>query len=225
LAALADFYRDLDADVLCLQEVPGYQAFRELSESLNMTGFYAPGGTFAGYGGAILLQPHGWLSATFEDGSRRDVTAARVFERSCLRAHLSVDGMSVVLANLHLFSPRYAPNRVPTPFQLEEIEAVMAWPPRPDIVVGDLNFRFGTPVYTRLSDMGYVDTAAAFAGETALARRLTAHIFVRGEAELEVVGNELIDGEVFAFPATDRPRRLSDNCPVVVDFGNSRTGA
>ncbi|MDP6779829.1 MAG: endonuclease/exonuclease/phosphatase family protein [Candidatus Latescibacteria bacterium] len=213
-AALIALYRRQSPDVLCLQEVPGFQLYSQLCSDLQMTGHYTPGGIFAAYGGVVLIRG---LSADFRDCSRDSVVPGRVFERSNQRVRFDADGRELWLVNAHLQSRRYAPNRNATPLQLQEVSRVMAYEPRPDILLGDLNFRRGTEVYEHVEQLGYVDTAAC-AGCDDLEERSVDHIFVSLDLAPHVKENYRITGPEFEVEVDGNTHRLSDHDPVVAEL-------
>ena len=210
-AALTALYQRLCPDILCLQEVPGFQLYSQLCADLQMTGHYAPGGTFAAYGGTVLIRG---VSADFYDCSRDSVVPGRVFERSNQRVRLAVDGRELWLANAHLSSPRYAPDRNATPYQLEEVSRIMAYEPKPDILLGDLNVRRGTPVYDRIGELGYVDSAACVDSDD-LEERSVDHIFVSADLASCVSENYRMTGSEFELSVDGKTHRLSDHEPIV----------
>ena len=210
-AALIALYHRLCPDILCLQEVPGYQLYTQLCADLLMTGHYAPGGTFAAYGGAVLVRG---LSADFHDCSRDSVVPGRVFERSNQRVGLDLDGRELWLVNAHLLSPRYAPDRNATPGQLEEVSRILAYEPKPDILLGDLNVRRGTEVYDHLGELGYVDSATCVDCND-LKERSVDHIFVSADLAARVAENTRITGSEFELSVGGETHRLSDHDPVV----------
>ena len=210
-AALTALYERLCPDILCLQEVPGYQLYTQLCADLQVSGHYAPGGTFAAYGGAVLVRD---LSADFHDCSRDSVVPGRVFERSNQRVRLAMDGRELWLVNAHLKSPRYLPDRNATPYQLEEVSRILAYEPRPDILLGDLNVRRGTEVYGHIEELGYVDSAACV-GCDDLEERSVDHIFVSADLASRVVENCRITGPEFELSVDGKIHRLSDHEPIV----------
>jgi len=122
-----------------------------------------------------------------------------------------------MIVNAHLFSPRYAPQRNATPFQKEELDCIMARTPMPQLVLGDLNCRRGTPAYQHLESLGYVDSATC-ADLPAGDERSTDHVFVAASLADRVRQNRFITGAEFDLVGNGQTGRLSDHCPVLVEL-------
>lgn len=138
-------YRQLSADILCLQEIPTKDTARALATELGMDWQFVAGGGRPDYGGAILWRDRSASAADLPhpDGDTR-------FERFCLRLHLG----SLRIVNVHLSSNRYAPEGNGEPVRLRELDQVFEGG-RPDIIAGDLNARSGSGVHRALADRGY----------------------------------------------------------------------
>ena len=212
--ALIALYRRLSPDILCLQEIPGFQLHSQLCADLQMTGHYAPGRTLAAYGVAVLVQN---LEAEFRDCSRDAVVPGRVFERSNLRVRIISRGRELLLVNAHLPSRRYAPDRNATPHQLEEVSRIMEYEPKPDILLGDFNVQYGTDVYNHLGTLGYLDSGACV-GRDDLEDRRVDHIFVSASLASRVKENYRITGPEFEFSVDGKTHRMSDHEPVVAEL-------
>lgn len=155
LKALIDLYRSLDADVLCLQEVPTEQVAQQVGDDLGMSVTFAAGGERTMYGGAILWREG--LAAQVQDLSQMPTSLGCRFERICMVMTLNVDDSSVDICNVHLSSNRFAPQSNGEPVRLAELETLFAQIEAPSIIAGDFNARPDSTVYEMMRSRGYED--------------------------------------------------------------------
>ena len=215
VAALAALYRELETDVVCVQEVPDAATAQELAHELAARAEYCAGRVLVDYGGAILVRRH---DARFRDLTRQPGQSGPTHERVCLEATVVLpDGRDLRVVNLHLPSNRFDPAPRAAERRREELVALVSRRARPHIVAGDMNSLPGHEVTALLHDAGYVD-AAEVAGlgdvPTAGQRRID-YVWACQELARTMVSYEVIADERFAMPEGGR---LSDHCPVRVVF-------
>lgn len=136
---LTQFYTAANPDILCLQEVHSAELTETLARQLGMTAWlHHPGGTRPDYGGAILTRQ----SADLRPGP------------PCERVHLRASMDHLELAMVHLPSDRFAAD--PRLAQRAELQRVLATPPRPNIVLGDMNAPPASSTHRFMEEAGYI---------------------------------------------------------------------
>jgi len=213
VAGLAALYRTLNADVCCVQELQSLAAFEALADATGMRGFFRSGQRYKPYGGAVLFQdgePAG-------DDSRSNV----LVERFWLKVRLGAGPLSgVVLCNAHLPSGRQTSREDAAQARVEELRALIAAKPRPEIVAGDFNEPPGGGVQKLMEAQGFVDLAPKFGhGETDShtrkhARRID-YVWVSAELLPRVKAFHVPEPAELALGGG---RYLSDHLPLAVRF-------
>lgn len=150
-AGLVRYYRRLDPDVLCLQEVQTEAVFRDLAEEVGLDGCYCPGGGLPQYGGVVL-----WRRGRPVLDSR---SAAEPPERMWQVAEVPTAEGPLTVANVHLPSNRHLGEAESAHRRLAEMAEVLDRG-EPDIVAGDFNEQPGGPITRFLGERGYSDVAA-----------------------------------------------------------------
>ena len=212
--ALLGRYAELAPDVLCLQEVPGADVVESLRATLGMDGAYLCGGLRPEYGGAVL-----WRGAT---GTVRELThepvatPGGVFERMAAVLDAAVNGRRVAIANAHLSSNRFAPNRDGEPVRLAELATLLAACPEAAIVVGDLNARAGSEPPARMRALGFID-ACAPAVDDDLAQRRVDYIWTRPTRGITIADCQVLAVDDLRLTDDDRVR-LSDHPVLCADL-------
>ena len=179
VAALISFYRELEPDFLCLQEVPSPETCDKVAVELGMRGHYAQGGGRPAYGGALLWRAH---DGVFDDLTHTRVRDERIFERICLVLRAKVNGEPLVIANLHLSSNRFAPDCCGGRTRLNELEALFRACSPPDIVAGDFNARPDSAEYVAMIERGYVDCGSLLSANRCQADERIDYIWVREDS-------------------------------------------
>lgn len=212
LGALISFYRELEPDVLCLQEVPSQKVCDEVGVELGMQGHYAQGGGRTAYGGAVLWQG---LDAVVVDFTHTRVDAERIFERIYLAFSSVVNGVPLVVANVHLSSNRFAPERHGGAVRLAELEALFKVCAQPDVVAGDFNARPDSAEYATMIERGYVDCGSLLCANPRHQEHRVDYIWVHADSAVQAQDFLVIPRPPFALagePSVD----LSDHPAVGV---------
>lgn len=203
-AAVARILRELDADVVCLQEAPKYFMWRGKGAALARAAgmLYVAGGRPTG-GTAMLASIRVDVRAAHE---YRLPPTRRLTRRGLVLASLVKDGARLTAVSAHLGLDAAERVRHTT-----EIIGVMEPHDSPAAVIaGDLNERPGAPAWSMLAehytDAGAADPTPTFS--TADPRRRIDAIFVRGQ--IEVRRYEVLD--------SPDVRAASDHRPVVADL-------
>lgn len=206
-AAVAQVLRELDPDVVCLQEAPRRLAWRGRCAALARRShlLYAGGGGTAG-GTALLTAVRVDVREVQEHHLRRTPGLRR---RGVVLAVLGKGRARFSVASVHLGLDPAERAR-----HLTDINGLVNQVARPagpvTVVAGDVNETPGELTWTRLAGQ-YVDAGASDPTPTVAAARTrhrTDGVFVRGSAE--VVSYQVIDSPL----AT----KASDHRPVVVDL-------
>lgn len=211
--ALTKLYRSARPDVVCLQEVQRADLAASLSAGLGLPAWlHAPGGRRSDYGGAIL----GPRQARLRDLTRPDGRAE--YERVHLRARVPLADGLLEVAAIHLSSNRYAGSAAAgESARLAELDGVLATPPRPNVVLGDMNSLADSLPYRRMTECGYVDAAAA--GDRAAFRPRVDYIWVDADWASRVIDLAVLDDGPFVRRDGDgSPWRLSDHAPLLVEL-------
>ena len=168
LEALTRLYASAEADVLCLQEVHRNDLAEAIAHELGMVAWrHARGGLRPDYGGVILSR----REARLRDCTRADGHAPH--ERVHLRASLAWGKDRLELAAVHLPSNRFVDSvEAGDAARVAELRRVLAEPPRPNLVVGDMNCRTDSLPYRFIAQSGYVDAAVVVGGDAVLRRKV-----------------------------------------------------
>ena len=154
LERLCAIYRQVNPDIVCLQEVQDQGTFEMVSEHLEMPGCYCPGSKLPQYGGAVLWHPHAARqirnSQEFELTTQRMWQAVEVREGDfCLR-----------ICNVHLPSgAQLGPERAAAQRMAELQDLIRIFQTELDMIVGDFNEQPGGSVSGFVESHGYVDAA------------------------------------------------------------------
>lgn len=206
--ALAALYRDLDPDVVCLQEVPSAEVCAALRGQLGMEGAFFPGGQRADYGGALLWKGQ---SARVENFTHTAVGQGRFFERICLKLDTYINNRHLSIVNVHLSSNRYAPAHRGEPVRLAELAALFAADSAPDVVVGDFNAVPDSAVYADMMERGFVDCGHNYSTHGRAADKRIDYIWVGADSGLSLAAYEVVEDERFLY---DAGVYLSDHHPL-----------
>ena len=211
LAALVDVYRDLQPDVLAVQEVQDESAFAALGGALDLPGAYCPGGELVQYGGAVFDRAGGAIV----DWRTTPTTPQRMWQ--------VVSAAGVRVCNVHLPSSRQLGVAAAAERRLAELRAALSQLADGG-VIGRWGFRLGWPpggpVTELLSSAGYID-AAVHTGQADLPTALGG-----GRGDQIWVHESLVErlAEYGVVPtgrfAADAPAKehLSDHLPVWVEL-------
>jgi len=122
------------------------------------------------------------------------------------------------VAAVHLPSNRYAGSpSAGEAARVVELRRVLAEPPRPDVVAGDMNCPPGSAPYRIMSEAGYVDAAVA-AGSATSERRVD-YVWIDAGQASRLTGFAALDGEGFRrVDAAGTPWTLSDHAPLMVEL-------
>ena len=214
VAALTRLYASVEADVLCLQEVHRSDLAETTAHELGMTSWlHAPGGLRPDYGGVVMSRK----GARCRDCTRVD--SATVHERVHLRASLAWNAGRLELAMVHLPSNRFTGSAdAGDTVRIAELKRALAEPPRPDVVVGDMNCPPDSPPYRFMLEAGYVDAAVAVGGEAAQKHKVD-YIWLDERCADRLTGFNVLDGGDFCrtTPSGDT-WQLSDHPPLLMEL-------
>jgi endonuclease/exonuclease/phosphatase family metal-dependent hydrolase len=226
--ALADRYRSMAPDVLCLQEVQSRSAAERMGAHLNMDVEYCRGVQHAQYGGAILHRG----GRLVVDASASAISPQRMWQ---IIDFSPDDSPPVRICNLHMPSGRQLGPEASAARRLEEITDMLANHAASItehagigdaggrlVIAGDFNERPDGALGALLSERGFVD-AALVAGHSHLPTSLGGS---RGDQIW--VGRDLADGidgyavagvaEMVA-PVESGKEYTSDHMPLAVTLG------
>lgn len=201
-AAVTRTVRELDPDVLCVQEAPKLVRWRARAAALARESglLYVTGG---GTTGGTALLAH--LRVDVDDV--REVPLSHRWaraDRGVAAAVVTVGGTRVRVASLHL--PLVTQARVRQAHEVARL--ARQEPDLPALVAGDVNERPDGPAWAVLDAAGLRDLGPG-SGPTFPAGEATRRIDgAFGTADLEVLGYEVLDGPLVA--------RASDHRPVLV---------
>ncbi len=214
LDALIRLYASVEVDVLCMQEVHHSGLAETIARELGMPSwFHAPGGLRPDYGGVIMCR----RAAKFRDRTRVDGSA--LHERVHLRASLEWNEDRLELAVVHLPSNRFAGSAdAGDAARIVELKRALADPPRPDLVVGDLNCLPDSLPYRFILESGYVDAAVVAGGDAGLKHR-ERYVWVDERCAGRLTGFAVLDRGAFcrATPGGEA-WRLSDHAPLLLEL-------
>jgi endonuclease/exonuclease/phosphatase family metal-dependent hydrolase len=210
LDALTELYAGLQADVICLQEVPDASIADRLATALGMQVGFAPGGLRPGYGGVILWRGDG---AAVTDQTLTRNRRGYVFERISLRLDHTWHQRRISIVNVHLASNRFAPEGGGEPVRLAELDAALTAGARPDLVAGDFNAVPDSAVYASMLERGYVDTHQGSCHHGRPADRCIDYIWVHSDSGLSVAAQDSVTDKRFQMPAP-LAMALSDHHPI-----------
>ena len=214
LDALIRLYASVDVDVLCLQEVHRDGLAQTIAHELGMpTRLHAPGGLRPDYGGAIMCR----REAQLRDRTRVDGSAPH--ERVHLRASIEWEADPLELAMVHLPSNRYARSTDEgDAARIAELTRALAEPPRPNVIVGDMNCVPDSLPYRFISESGYVDAAVAAGGDAVLKRRVD-YVWLDERCADRLAGFAVLDGGAFCRTTPEGDAwRLSDHPPLLMEL-------
>lgn len=152
LDRLCTLYRSIAADVLCLQEIQGLEAFQAVAAGMGLAGAHCRGNAFPQYGGALLWQSGlGAAGGACNDGSP---------QRMWQGCEVAFGGGVFTVCNVHLPSGRQLGPERAARQRVQEILAVIdggrrVW----DVIAGDFNERSGGDAGRCLQQHGYRDVA------------------------------------------------------------------
>lgn len=214
MSALVDLYRELDPDLLCIQEVQDTATFENLANLLGMEGRHSPGCELVQYGTACFWMPaKGRLVANPSQVSRPPM-------RSWLLAAAVLPDRELRVANMHLPSTRQLSKDEAARRRVEEVDTVLSLNPPPDVVLGDLNELPGGPLGAFFEERGFLD-AAVLTGKPDLGTNYSGtrgdQIWVRRELADNVADYGVVKPER---QSTDLPEKkyLSDHIPLWIDL-------
>ena len=96
LKRLCAIYRQVNPDIICLQEIQDRRTFEAVSEHLGMPGCYCPGTKLPQYGGAVLWRLH--FARPVRDSQESGFETQRMWQI----VEVQEDGRRLHIANVHL---------------------------------------------------------------------------------------------------------------------------
>lgn len=211
-AKLCALYQNIDADILCIQEVQNEDVAEKTRRTLEMNAIYAPGNIHRSYGAMI---------ASRTDYSIAEVDAGNsdsLLERSLVVAEIA----GLTIANIHLTSGRQSLEGNAGDARCREIEGFLsACGERTDVILGDFNECGGNAVSRKLEAAGFRD-AALVSGRAGIPTvewgdyRFDA-IWIKERLVVNLRGYGVIR-EGFAADGVPEKTLLSDHYPVWIDL-------
>lgn len=154
--ALIAVYRELNADLLCLQEVQDAAAHRRVQKTLNRAGWHTPGAQLPQYGTAAY--------AKIGRNAGDSLSAPARPQRAWQRIGVAMAGRKELLvANCHLPSSAQVSETEAKRLRVEELRAAIGTDEdrKPHVVLGDFNEVPGGGVSDFLEEQEYRDVAVA----------------------------------------------------------------
>lgn len=155
VAGLADVYRGLGPELLCLQETPSPDALREVGARLAMRGAFCAGSRQPAYSGGVL-----WKGAAEVVRSSQSNGAAPV--RFWQVIALQQDETPLYVANVHLASGRHMTPEEAECSRVDDLHTLLDAESLPHVIAGDFNEGPGGPAAAYLYGRGYEDAALLF---------------------------------------------------------------
>jgi endonuclease/exonuclease/phosphatase family metal-dependent hydrolase len=211
---LMQLYKSVLPDIVCLQEVHERGLGADASDALGLPArIHAEGGVRPDYGGVILAQ----AGTKMRDLTRVDGQV--LHERVHLRAHVRDGAGSIEIACVHLPSNRFAGSPAGgDKARLMELDQVLRIAPRPDVIVGDMNFRVDSLPYRFMREAGYTDSAVALGAEYSVERRVD-YIWLAPTCAARLRRLVVLDGGMFRRKDTDGETwLLSDHPPLLAEI-------
>jgi len=154
LKRLCAVYREVNPDIIFLQEIQSQETFKMVSEHLGMPGCYCAGTTLPQYGGAVL-----WHTHTVHQIHNSQEDALKT-QRMWQAVEIEGNNLCLRIGNVHLPSGRQlGPERAATQRTAELQDLIRSCEPGLDIIVGDFNEQSGGAASEYLERCGYVDVA------------------------------------------------------------------
>lgn len=154
LKRLCAIYREVNPDIICLQEIQNQRTLELVSEHLGMLGCYCPGTTLPQYGGAVLWYRH--VARQVRTSQKSALKTQRMWQV----VEVGGDGHCLRICNAHLPSEaQLGPERAAEQRLAELQDLIRSCETGLDIIVGDFNERPGGPVGELLERHGYIDAA------------------------------------------------------------------
>jgi len=210
---LCAIYRDLNPDVISLQEIQSEETFQMVSEQLKMPGCYCPGEELPQYGGAVFwTSPRG---AQIHSSHESPLATQRMWQvvevgqaDSCLR-----------IGNIHLPSQRQlGPEKSAAQRVTETLDAINSCELGLNFVAGDFNEQYGGAVSECLEAQGYVDAAAIsdwVDRPTGISGGRGDFIWVREQASNSLLHYGVVGKQIFECGDINK-QYLSDHLPLWV---------
>lgn len=202
---LASLYREINPDVICLQELQNRDAAAAVAKELEMKYIFRSGGSYPQYGGVVLSR---W--------PMEEIALPQGFvpDRILISVKIFPDGAQAFqLANIHLPSNRQRGAEGSQTQRLRELSLVME---HADILLGDFNERPDGQCAALLKKEGFVD-AAEVCGAGELSSNIGTYrgdqIWLSGKKADALQGYFVIPKERLAINDGEK-KFLSDHLPV-----------
>jgi len=151
---LCAIYREVKADVICLQEIQSKQVYLMVCKLLEMSGCYCPGTILPQYGGAVFWR-RGQGSLVY-DSQMASLATQRMWQI----VDINTGNGRLRVANIHLPSSKHLGDEGAQVQRIAEIcDAFTILKKRPDVIVGDLNEQPSGQVGEFLRSHDYIDAA------------------------------------------------------------------
>lgn len=213
LRNLGDFYKQINPDLLCLQEIQNQSAFDDIAAYLETEGCYCSGKTLSQYGGAVLWQSNRSRELINSSLFPQTQRVWQIVETIKNQTHIRV-------ANVHLPSPRQLGGSAAQKQRVAELQDVLdAGAAPPEVIVGDLNEQPGGTVTEFLQNNGYIDAAKltqqAHLPTNIKGNRRGDYIWLHVSIQNQLLAYHVLEKENFIHPNADKDY-LSDHLPLWV---------
>lgn len=211
LKRLCAIYREVNPDIICLQEIQDRKTFDMVSEHLGMPGCYCAGTTLPQYGGSVLWHPH--VGRQIRDSQGAKLKTQRMWQA------VEVDGNNLCLriCNVHLPSARQLGAERAAAQRIAELQdLIRSCEPGLDIIVGDFNEQPGGAASEYLERCGYVNVTT-LSGRADVPTNIGAgrgdHIWIKRQMASYVVTYDVAAKQELACGDTGK-QYLSDHLPL-----------
>lgn len=145
---LCSLYREINPDVLCLQELQSFDVAEAVANELGMEYVFRSGGSYPQYGGAVLSRwPIEEIALPDDFVPDRILILVKIFPQDAPPLHL---------VNIHLPSSRQRGAEDSQQQRLREVALVLD---QADVLLGDFNEHPNGQCAAMLKEKGFVDTA------------------------------------------------------------------
>ncbi len=216
LKRLCAIYREVHADVICLQEIQGRQAFEMVSKQLEISGCYCPGTILPQYGGAVFWRPG--QGSLVHDSQ----TASLATQRMWQIVDINNGNGRLRIVNIHLPSSRQLGHNAAQGQRIAELrDAITICEVRPDVIVGDLNEQPAGQIDEFLKSHDYIDAAVLTKRadvSTTLGTSRGDYIWITKKIDSRVKYYNVMPKQGLACKTLDK-EYLSDHLPLWITLG------
>ena len=216
LQRLCAIYREVNADVICLQEIQSSLAFNMVSKQLGMPGCYCPGTILPQYGGSVFWRPG--QGSLVHDSQTASLATQRMWQ--IVDINSGYDRLRV--GNIHLPSSRQLGHIDAQAQRIAELRnAITRCEVPPDVIVGDLNEQPSGQIDEFLKSHAYID-AAVLTRRADLPSNLGTgrgdYIWIKNQYECRAITYNVMEKQELACNLLNK-EYLSDHLPLRITLG------